>query len=117
MEIRINSKILDKQIALCEKYEFYGNDKHEQGLFGGIAELLTEVDAALAANKTVKFREVQEEDEMEPKMRIVWTCNGNKYDERIVPADEVAMTVGNLFLDEWNHFGQDGDSLEIYEVE
>lgn len=54
---------------------------------------------------------------MEPKKRIIiWTCCGIRYSEYIVPADEVAMTIGNLFMNEWSHFGQDGDRIEIYDV-
>ena len=54
---------------------------------------------------------------MENKMKIVWTCNGSKYDERIVPADEVAGAIGLLLYDEWMSFGQNGDKIEIVEVE
>lgn len=54
---------------------------------------------------------------MENKMKIIWTCHGRKYDERIVPADEVTMIIGMLFIDEWSSFGQDGDRIEIVEVE
>lgn len=54
---------------------------------------------------------------METKMKIIWTCNGKKYDERIVPADEVAETIGMLIIDDWMSFGQDGDKIEVVEVE
>ena len=49
-------------------------------------------------------------------MKIIWSCNGNKYDERIVPADEVTTSIAVLFLEEWSEFGQDGDQIEIVEV-
>jgi hypothetical protein len=61
MELRIDSKLLDEQIALCEKYEFYGL-KSEQDLFGGIAGLLTEIDAALTAGEIIKFCEFRKEE-------------------------------------------------------
>lgn len=54
---------------------------------------------------------------MEQKMKIIWTCNGRKYDERIVPTDAVAGEIGLLLYDDWMSFGQDGDKIEIVEVE
>ena len=53
---------------------------------------------------------------MESKMKIIWTCNGIKYDEVIVPADEVAESIGLLLYDYWKCFGQNGDKIEIVEV-
>lgn len=53
---------------------------------------------------------------MDTNMRIIWTCNGSQYDECIVPEGDVAMTLGILLANEWNHFGQDGDKIEIVEV-
>lgn len=53
---------------------------------------------------------------MENKMKIIWTCNGHKYDEYIVPADEVAESIGLLLYDKWICFGQDGDKIEIVEM-
>ena len=53
---------------------------------------------------------------METKMKIIWSCNGNKYAEVVVPADEVVGTIGLLLYDEWMSFGQDGDQIEIVEV-
>lgn len=54
---------------------------------------------------------------METKMKIIWTCCGAIYDERIVPADEVAATIGTLFMGDWCCFGQHRDKIEVYEVE
>lgn len=62
MELRIDSKLLDEQIALCEKYEFHGDNNYEQNLFGGIAELLTEISVALESDETVNFFEILEEE-------------------------------------------------------
>jgi hypothetical protein len=54
---------------------------------------------------------------METKMKIIWTCCGAIYDERIVPADEVAVTIGTLLMGDWCCFGQHRDKIEVYEVE
>lgn len=54
---------------------------------------------------------------MENKMKIIWTCNGKKYDEYIVPADEVAETIGMLIIGFWSSFGQDGDKIEVVEID
>lgn len=59
----------------------------------------------------------ESEVDMESKMKIIWSCNGRKYDERTVPADEVAGTIGLLVYDDWMSFGQDGDKIEIIEVQ
>ena len=54
---------------------------------------------------------------METKMRVVWTSCGEIYDERIVPADEVAVTIGTLLMGDWCCFGQHRDRIEIIEMD
>ena len=54
---------------------------------------------------------------METKMKIVWINCGAVYDERIVPACEVADTIGILLMGDWCCFGQHRDKIEIIEMD
>ena len=54
---------------------------------------------------------------MDDKVKIIWSCNGKIYDERTVLIDEVTIVIGNLFFNEWAGFGQEGDKIEVVEVD
>lgn len=63
MKITIDTKFLDEQIALCERYEMNGKNTHERNLFSGIANLLTEISVAATTDKVVEIYGIYVEEE------------------------------------------------------
>ena len=63
MKITIDTKFLDRQIALCERYEMNSKNTHERDLFSGIANLLTEISDAATTGETIQIYGIQVEEE------------------------------------------------------
>ena len=63
MKITIDTKFLDRQIALCERYEMNSKNAHERDLFSGIANLLTEISDAATSGEAIQIYGIQVEEE------------------------------------------------------
>ena len=61
MKIKINMKLFEEQIHMCDTKAEYG-DKYEQDIFDGIANLLSEINFALENDEEIEFEKVDEEE-------------------------------------------------------
>ena len=56
MKIKIDKKLLEEQIYMCDTKAAYG-DKYEQDIFDGIANFLSEVSYALENDEEIEIEE------------------------------------------------------------
>ena len=61
MKIRVDVKLLEEQIHMCDIKATYG-DKYEEDIFEGISNLLSEISYALTFDKEIEFEKVEEEE-------------------------------------------------------
>lgn len=61
MIIKVNTNILSEQINMCDAFSELMTNPETSGLFGGIANLLSEISCAIQNQEDIKFEVIEEE--------------------------------------------------------